>query len=134
LAAIRDELKVSRLVDLDTRNQTFFEEEVEKLERWAEDVKFALEQELKELDVEIRSARKASKAGVTLAEKVEAQRAIKALDQKRTQKRRQLFDAQDDVDRKRSDLIEGMERQLKSTTQCEPVMTFRWVLVGTNRN
>ncbi len=83
LAAIRDELKGSRLADLDTRNQTFFEEEVEKLERWAEDVKFALEKELKELDAEIRAARKSSKAGVTLAEKLESQRAIKALEQKR---------------------------------------------------
>jgi ERCC4-related helicase len=134
LAAIRDELKGARLADLDTRNQAFFEEEVEKLERWAEDVKFALERELKELDAEIRAVRKASKAAITLAEKLEAQRAIKALEQKRTQKRRQLFDAQDDVDQKRAELIEEIERQLKTIAKCEPVMSFRWVLADTTRN
>jgi adenine-specific DNA-methyltransferase len=134
LTAIRDDLKDSRLGDLDTRNQSFFEEEVEKLEHWAEDLKFALEKELKEIDVEIRAARKASKTGVTLAEKLEAQRAIKALEQKRSQKRRQLFEAQDDVDRKRAELIEGMERQLKSTSQCETVMTLRWALAETTRS
>ncbi len=57
----------------------FFEEEVEKLERWAEDLKLTLEKELRELDAEIRGARKASKGAVALAEKLEAQRAIKAL-------------------------------------------------------
>jgi ERCC4-related helicase len=128
LAAIRDQLKGVRLADLETRNEEFFQEEVDKLDRWAEDVKFTLERELKELDAEIRAARKSSKAAVVLAEKLEAQKLIKSLDQRRTAKRRQLFDAQDDVDKKRAELIEEIERQLKTKAQCETVFTIRWAL------
>ena len=134
LRGIRDELSRLRLADLDVRNQDFFEEEVEKLERWSEDLKLTLEKELKELDAEIRGARKASKGAVALAEKLEAQRAIKALEQKRNMKRRQLFDAQDNVDRKRAELIEETERQLKTSAKCEPVFTLRWTLVDATRN
>jgi ERCC4-related helicase len=133
LAAIQDKLKGVRLADLETRNEEFFQEEVDKLDRWAEDVKFTLERELKDLDAEIRAARKTSKTAVVLAEKLEAQRLIKTLEQRRTAKRRQLFDAQDDVDKKRSELIEEIERQLKTTARCETVFTIRWVLADTTR-
>lgn len=128
LASIQDELKRSRLADLETRNEEFFQEEVDKLDRWAEDMKFTLERELKELDAEIRAARRSSKAAVVLAEKLEAQKLIKTLEQRRTAKRRQLFEAQDDVDKKRAELIEEIERQLATKAQCETVFTIRWVL------
>lgn len=104
---------------------------MDKLDRWAEDVKFTLERELKDLDGEIRSARKTSKTAVVLTEKLEAQKLIKTLEQRRTAKRRQLFDAQDDVDKKRSELIEEIERQLKTKAQCETVFTIRWALADT---
>jgi adenine-specific DNA-methyltransferase len=131
LGAIQDGLRVGRLADLETRNEEFFQEEVEKLDRWAEDVKFTLERELKELDAEIRAARKTSKTAVVLAEKLEAQKNIKTLEQRRTAKRRQLFDAQDDVDKKRAELIEEIERQLKTKAETETVFTIRWVLADT---
>jgi flagellar biosynthesis chaperone FliJ len=128
LAQIRDELRGFRLEDLQTRNEEFFEEEVDKLERWAEDVKFALERELRELDTLIKAAKKTSKSAVALAEKLEAQKQIKTLEAKRNNKRRQLFEAQDDVDRKRAELIEEIERQLQTKTSIEPVFTLRWTL------
>jgi len=134
IATIREDLKTHRLSEVETRNQEFFEEEVEKLERWAEDVKFALERELRALDTEIKTARKTSKSAIVLTEKLEAQKAIKALEQRRSGKRRQLFDAQDEVDRKREVLIEEIECQLKTKVTCESVFTIQWVLTDTARN
>lgn len=128
LAQIRDELRGFRLQDLQERNEAFFEEESDKLERWAEDVKFGLERELRELDTQIKAAKKTSKSAVALAEKLEAQKQIKALESKRNTKRRQLFEAQDDVDKKRADLIEEIERQLQTKTSIEPIFTLRWTL------
>lgn len=128
LAKLRHDLSGSRLEDLQTRNQSFFEEEVDKLERWADDVKFALERELRDLDIQIKSAKKASKAAVTLAEKLEAQKLVKALEGKRHAKRRELFNAQDDVDQKRAELIEEIESQLETNAELEPAFTLRWIL------
>ena len=127
-------VKAQRLAELELRNQDYFEEEVEKLERWAEDLKFALEKELKELDLAIRDARKATKSGVTLAEKLDAQRLLKALDQKRTGKRRQLFDAQDEVDRKRTTLIEEIEQQLQTSAATRLIFVLKWVLQDPDRS
>jgi adenine-specific DNA-methyltransferase len=128
LTEIRDALRGSRLKHLQERNEEFFEEESDKLERWAEDVKFGLERELREFDAQIKAAKKTSKSVVALAEKLEAQKLIKTLEAKRNTKRRQLFEAQDDVDRKRAELIEEIERQLQTKTSIEPVLTLRWTL------
>lgn len=130
LGAIRDQQRGLRLQDLQTRNEGFFEEEVDKLELWAEDLKFALERELRELDTQIKASKKASKSAVALGEKLEAQKLIKTLETKRNAKRRQLFEAQDDVDRKRAELIEEIERQLETKTSIESIFTLRWTLTG----
>jgi predicted nucleic acid-binding Zn-ribbon protein len=127
---IRNELRGFRLEDLQSRNEKFFREEEEKLDRWAEDVKFALERELRELDTQIKAAKKTSKSAVALAEKLEAQKQIKTLEAKRNTKRRQLFDAQDEVDKKRAELIEEIERQLQTKTSIEPLFALRWTLRG----
>lgn len=128
LNEIRDALRSFRLEDLQSRNEEFFREEADKLDRWAEDVKFGLERELRELDGQIRAAKKISKSAVALAEKLDAQKLVRTLEAKRNAKRRQLFDAQDEVDRKRAELIEEIERQLQTKISIEPVFTLCWML------
>lgn len=60
--------------------------------------------------------------------KLKAQKQIKALEAKRNTKRRQLFDAQDDVDKKRDALIGNIETQLQTKTAIASVFTLRWSL------
>lgn len=130
LAAIRDDLRGVRLDSLKARNEGFFEEEVDKLDRWAEDVKLGIERELRELDTEIKAAKKMSKSAIALAEKLDAQKLVKTFEAKRNTKRRQLFDAQDEVGRRRDALIEQIEAQLATESTVEPVFALRWTLAG----
>lgn len=131
LTSIRDALVADHVQQVRLRNESYFEEEVDKLDRWSDDLKYALEQELRDLDNEIKAAKKASKAAVALADKLAAQKTIKALEQKRSTKRRQIYESQDDVDRRRTDLIDEIERQLETKAALTPVLTFRWHLQGT---
>jgi adenine-specific DNA-methyltransferase len=110
------------------RNQQFFEAETEKLEGWADDLKLGLERELKELDRQIREAKRAAKSLATLEEKLSAQKQIKGLEAQRNQKRRSLFDAQDEVDRQREELIAAVEGKLQQQSSTSLIMTFRWSL------
>jgi SNF2 domain-containing protein/helicase-like protein len=124
----------SLLAEIEARNGVYFEEEVEKLDRWAEDVKSTLERQLKELDAEIRAARKDSKTKVVLAEKVEAQRRVQSLEQRRTRMRRELYEAQDEVDQRRTELIEETEARLHTSADRETLLTIRWELPLGARN
>jgi len=128
LAVIRQERVAERLRQAEARSTAFFDEEVNKLDLWAEDLKAGLERELKELDRDIREARKRSTAAPTLAEKVEAQKEIRELESKRSRKRRELYDAQDEIDRRRDGLIEQIEQRLQQRHSAQPLFSIRWRL------
>jgi len=77
--------------NISERNGRFFEAEAEKLEGWADDLKLGLEREIKDLDRQIKEARRSATAAVTLEEKLAGQKRIKALEGQRNDKRRTLF-------------------------------------------
>jgi adenine-specific DNA-methyltransferase len=110
------------------RNARFFETEVTKLENWADDVKLGLEREIKNLDRQIKEARRDTSLAPTLEGKLAGQKQIKALELQRTQKRRSLFEEQDKVDAERGSLIASAEARLAQKTSLEPVCTLHWMI------
>jgi superfamily II DNA or RNA helicase len=118
-----------RLAEVEERNGRFFDEEVTKLDRWSDDLKLALERELKELDKEIKEGRRSAKGATSLQEKLAAQKALKKAEARRTQKRRELYDAQDAIDMRRDELIENIERQLGQSDKLETLFSVRWSVV-----
>jgi adenine-specific DNA-methyltransferase len=110
------------------RNARFFEEEADKLDGWADDLKIGLEREIKEFDRQIKEARRSATAALTLEDKLAGQKHIKALESQRNQKRRSLFEAQDQVDRQREELIEQIEGKLKQQAELKSLFTIRWVM------
>ena len=114
---------------VDVRNGLFFEEEVVKLDNWSEDLKKGLEQEIKEIDKQIRQARRDSKLAASLSDKLKFQKQIKQFEQSRNKKRRELFDQQDRIDAQRDELIEKIERQLKQKHETEKVFRIRWNII-----
>jgi superfamily II DNA/RNA helicase len=116
------------LAKLTERNASFFEMELDKLDRWSDDLKVGLEQELKELDRQIREARRSAQIAAALAEKLAIQKQVKEVEAARNRKRRELFDAQDRVDKQRQDLIETIEKKLQQGCNVTPVFTVRWSL------
>lgn len=118
-----------RLKEVDTRNGQYFDEEVNKLDRWADDLKSGLERDIKELDKGIRDARSHCGQVVSLTEKLAAQKQMKTLEAKRNKLRRELYDQQDSIDAQRDDLISEIEKQLKQQHTLLPLLKLRWKLV-----
>jgi len=112
--------------DISERNANFFEKETTKLDHWADDLKLGLESEIKEIDAAIREARKAGSLSSTLEDKIAAQKLLKKLETKRKEKRRSLFDAQDDIDEQRDELISNIEQKLGKSTTTTDIFTIRW--------
>ena len=125
--AKEQEAAVRRLVS--ERSAKAFEAEADKLDGWADDLKLGLEREIKELDRQIKEARRAAMVAVSLEEKLAAQKKMKALESERNQRRRALFDSQDEIDRKRGDLITQLEAQLKQNSHSESLFTICWRVI-----
>ena len=96
------------------------------MDGWADDLKVGLERELKELDRQIKDARRAATVVLSLEEKLAGQKAVKALEADRTAKRRSLFDAQDKIDEQRTTLIAQIEGKLEQKCEVQPLFTIRW--------
>ncbi len=114
--------------DISERNAAFFEAEAQKLDGWADDLKLGLEREIKELDRQIKEARRAAITALALEEKLASQKQIRSLESLRNQKRRSLFEAQDEVDRQRDNLIHQIEGKLEQRTSLSALFTIRWTL------
>ncbi len=115
--------------EINERNAVFFEQEAERLDAWAEDLKVGLERELKDIDRQIKEARRAATSALTLEEKLAGQKQIKTLEATRNQKRRTLFDAQDKIDAERGQLISELEGKLQQSSSLIEIFTIRWSIV-----
>jgi ERCC4-related helicase len=111
------------------RNAHFFEAEAEKLDNWADDMKVTLEREIKEIDKQIREAKRSTTVSLSLEEKLSGQKQIRVLESVRNIKRKALFEAQDEIDRKRDALIEEIEGKLQAKTNSTEVFKIRWSLI-----
>jgi len=125
-----ESLKIESLTStLSERNSNIFEDEMEKLDKWSDDMKKSLEIELRQLDIDIKSMKTSSKKILVLDEKVKIQREIKNLERKRNELRQKLFLSQDEVDQKKEELIGKIESQLKQEIKVTPLFTVKFEIV-----
>ena len=108
------------------RNLGYFEEEVQKLDDWADDLKQGLEQDIKETDREIKEVRRTAATSATLEEKLSWQKKQRELENKRSRQRRELFDKQDEIEAQRNQLIEDLEENLKQKVEEEELFWIEW--------
>lgn len=112
--------------DATNRNLGYFEQEVQKLDDWMDDLKHGLEQDIKETDREIKEARRTAATAATLEEKLAWQKKQRELENKRSKQRRELFDKQDEIENQRNRLIEELEEQLKQQVDEEELFFIEW--------
>ena len=113
---------------INQRNLGYFEQEVQKLDAWADDLKLGLEQEIKEIDREIKEVRRTAATSPTLEEKLSWQKQQRELEGKRSKLRRELFARQDEVEAQRNDLINQLEAQLGQQVEERTLFTVEWEL------
>ena len=121
--------KAEVLDEISTRNAAFFEEEIIKLDTWADDLKESIEYSIKELDKEIRQVRKDAKLAPTLEEKLALQKKQKKLEGQRNKDRRELFDKQDEVDARREQMIESIEERLAKNIVESRLFIIQWQVI-----
>ena len=120
--------RIELLREINQRNLGHFEQEVQKLDAWADDLKLGLEQEIKEIDREIKEVRRTAATSPTLEEKLAHQKRQRDLEVRRSRLRRELFIRQDEVEAQRNDLISQLEVQLQQQVEERVLFTIEWEL------
>lgn len=112
-----------------TRNGRWFDVEMDKLDRWAEDRRTSLRAELADLDEELGAAKKAARLAPTLPEKLERQRVARTLEGKRDEAWRAFDQASRDIDRQKDALLDDISHRLEQKLDEKPLFTLRWRLL-----
>ncbi|HFI2406257.1 TPA: SNF2-related protein [Pseudomonas aeruginosa] len=129
LASDLEQRKNQLLREINQRNMGYFEQEVAKLDAWADDLKLGLEQEIKAIDGEIKELRRIAATAATLEEKLGYQKLQRELEGKRSKLRRELFARQDEIEEERNALIDQLEAQLKQHVVEQTLFTVEWELL-----
>lgn len=114
------------ITEVECDNERYYAEEVEKLERWAEDKRVALDIRIKQLDLEIKQARKASRQLGSLQEKMAAKRALKSLERERDQVMLNYHEEKKVIEQEEDDLFEQLEKRLSTETKTKILFEVTW--------
>lgn len=110
-------------------NSKLFNEERERLEKWAEDMVVAGEKELSDTKSQIKAVRRQSRLATTLDEQNSLQDKLRDLERKQRKQRQQIFEIEDQIAEKRDALIDGLQRRMQQKTNSRPLFTIQWQVV-----
>ena len=125
---LRIQLLRAEIEEVAARNNNYFEQELEKVDKWAEDLKESLEITLKELDAQMKALKREARLAADLQTKVDLRRKVSELEKQRHRKRRDIFDAQDEIESRKEGLIAEVEARLKQKVTKNHLFTIRWIV------
>ena len=110
-------------------NQRLFNEERDKLERWADDKLLAAEEALKNTKARIAQLKRDARKAVTLQEQDGIQRELSELERKQRRLRQDIFAVEDEIIAKRDELIASLQQRLQEKTSHETLFSLRWQVI-----
>ena len=116
-------------IESSRRNDHFFEEEIDKLDRWADDKRFSLKMLLKSIEDEKRELTIASRSAANLQEKITIQKQIKSLDSKYDEEWRIYEDDAKKIRIQKEEFLNEIEKKLNQAEEEEILFTIRWKIV-----
>lgn len=117
------------LGDVEDRYAAYFEQEMEKLDHWADDKRKGLKFNLKDLDTQIKDLKRQIRGSKNLPEKLAFQRKAQKLEKKRDDAWREYDEQAREVEKKKDSLLDIIEQKLRMNTTEQHVFSIKWSLI-----
>lgn len=111
------------------RNGRFFEDELEKLDKWGEDKRSSLKITLKDLDDEIKEIKKQARLAPNLPEKIKLEKERRRLEAKRDEAWRDYDAAAKDIEALKDKLIDDIEIKMKQKISTTQLFSIHWHII-----
>ncbi len=111
------------------RNMKYMYEEEERLDKWTEDMVYALERELSLIKRQIIECQRKLRNSTSTEEHLQLQERIRELEKQKRTKRAKLEENEEIIQQQRDDLIAEIRKKLETTTYSEVVFTIGWAVV-----
>ena len=107
------------------KNNRLFNEERERLEKWADDMVLAAEKDLKDTKEQIKALKRQARIATTLDDQNTIQRKTQELERKQRRQRQEIFDLEDQIAEKRDQLIDTLQKRMSQKTKTTGLFTIR---------
>ncbi|HIJ21566.1 MAG: DEAD/DEAH box helicase [Gammaproteobacteria bacterium] len=128
LKPLLQQLLQQKKVETEAQLEQWFDQENDKLERWAEDRRKALMQDVEELDGEIRTHKKESRQLASTAEKIQAKKALRRLERKRDSALTEYHQAKKSIEQQEDKLLDDVSAKLELKMEVTPLFVIAWTL------
>ena len=110
-------------------NNRHFQQERDRLEKWADDMVLGAEKELKDTRAKIKIMNRQARNAISIEEQLECEKKLQELNRILRRQRQQIFDLEDEIVEKRDHLIKEIEQKLASQTKHEVLFYLRFHIV-----
>lgn len=114
---------------ISAKNGAYFEIELDKLDKWGEDRRNSLRLTLKDLDDRIKELKKNARLAPNLPEKLQLEKERRQLEGKRDEAWREYDHAAREIEKRKDELIDEIEKKLKQSITEQELFTIRWKIV-----
>ncbi|MCG7876039.1 MAG: DEAD/DEAH box helicase [Candidatus Thiodiazotropha endolucinida] len=121
--------KEELLGDVEGRYAVFFEQEMDKLDNWADDKRKALKGNLKDFDGQINELKKLIRSAKSLPEKLAYQRRAQKLEKQRDEAWREYDQQAREIEDRKDGLLDTIEAKLQMDIQDQCLFAIKWAVI-----
>ena len=126
LSDLLDASRKTIFADLEQKNASYFEGELDKLDRWGEDQRSSLKLALKDLEDEIKETSRSARLAANLPEKLRLQRQKRQLDTKRDEAWQAYEKAAKGIEQRKDEFMDEVEQRLKQHVNEQELFRIKW--------
>ena len=123
------ENKEKLIETLREKDHQYYQAEVDKLNKWAEDRINASEDELKETKKKIKELERESRTNTDTKQLVSVQTKLKELERKKRILRQEIFDVEDEIEQLRDNMIDEIKKRMQQSISETAILTIKWHLI-----
>lgn len=125
----REKHKELLLEALQAKDTEYFQQEVDKLHKWADDKILASEKELKDVKSKIKEINRESKKTSSSDELLKMQTSLRDLERKKKRLRQEIFEVEDEIEERRDEMINAIKAKMLKAINESSIFTIKWNLV-----
>ena len=114
------------------QNAQWLDAETDKLDAYADDLEKAAEAEIREMDDEIKAARKAlrTSTAMAMADKLKEKRRIQRLEEKRDEMKLKTFERRKNIRDEVNQMLDDIAQSMDTAPVLKPLFSLRWEVVA----
>ncbi len=116
-------------LELKNKDFRYLQNEVSKLNKWADDRIFIAEKELRDIKQRIKELTRQAAQASEPAEQLDIQKKIQEQERKQRKHRQLIFDAEDQILDQRDKMISEIEKRMMRNLKRKNIFTIKWKLI-----